>query len=124
MAERQRKNQTDPRPLWQKTIGGGTMRLRNDYRVKRNEKFRAYNEDIPRDGFRYLTKLEPGADEEIEDKKAQDILDEAITGDRFYVDHRGGPWYDVKSPSGQVMNDKALKVDEAEKLKTELNNEG
>lgn len=38
----------------------------------------------------------------------------------YDVEHRGGPWYDVTGPDGEAVNDKALKSDEAEALKEEM----
>jgi len=119
MTERKRNNQADPRPLWQK-LGGGTMKLKNNYRVKPNEQFRAYEDQIPYGSIDKVKKLSKG---ELEEENDKQLEVETVSGDEFYVEHRSGPWYDVKSPVGQVMNDRAMKQDEADTLKKQLNGE-
>lgn len=119
MAERNIK-----KPLWIKHIGGGTIKLvGSNYRIKPNEEFRAWEEEIPLAGREQVKLLEAADGEEATtQEEAQKILEgEPEDNGEFYVEHRGGPWYDVKTPDGVKMNDKALKQITAENYRDELN---
>jgi hypothetical protein len=111
-------------PLWIKDKGGGTFKLRNGYRVKPMEKFRAADEDIPKNHRDTITKIQEGADA-IEKQEKDKALEAKLEEEKpkFYMEGRGGPWYDVKSAEGYPMNDKALKFDEADALLKKLNGE-
>lgn len=112
-------------PLW-KNQGEGTFRISKNRRIKPQEKFHAPTEIIPevfRSGSKpQIVKLRPGADELLEEEKEQKFDKELSEAQpKFYIEGRGGPWYDVKSAEGEAMNHKALHIDEAEKLRDQLN---
>ena len=116
-----RSEDKDARPLWQKHIGGGTLRLTTGYRVKYGEKFRAFEDQIPLAGREQVKKIDDGYDP-TEGKAEQEAVENEPTDEgKFYMEHRGGPWWDVKSPEGRVMNNKALKMNDAEKYRDQLN---
>lgn len=46
-------------------------------------------------------------------------IDESIPNE-YTVEHKGGGWYDIISPTGKKMNEDSLKVEEANKRKREL----
>jgi hypothetical protein len=125
---RKRKTDSDPRPLWKKHIGGGTMRLTTGYKVKFNEEFRAWEDQIPLAGREQVKKLEDGFDPEQEepqnrlDEQADERQEQPVVKNEFYLQHRGGPWYDVITPDGsKKMNTKALKAEDAQNYCDELN---
>lgn len=102
--------------LWKKTGGGsfhatinGKLRI-----IKPNETFYAKEEEIPA-AFRDVVKLvEPEKVAEI--KQAYEEKVAASTAPKFELQHRGGGWWNVVSEDGKVMNENALKKDEAEEL--------
>ncbi|MFP4018239.1 MAG: hypothetical protein ACLFUH_03230 [Bacteroidales bacterium] len=111
-------------PLWEK-LGNGTMRLKTGYRVKPQERFRAKIEDIPLGGRDLVKMIEEGAIETAKKEEEQQEIAEEEQKEHgsFVVEKRpNGAWYDVKSSEGVVMNDKALRIDEAEQLRDKLNN--
>ncbi len=122
MAKRERKNQNEDRPLWIKEKGGGTFRLPNGYRVKPQERFRAYDYEVP-EAFRdTIRKIEESPEEKQEREQEEQVKQEVQEQEKFQIIGRGGPWYDVKTVEGIPMNDKALTVQQAEELKAELEN--
>ena len=121
MAKRERNQENVTLPLWEK-LGGGTMRLTNNYRIKPQERFRASEDMIPdgaKDQVRLIEEGTPAQDEQEEKKEIEQEQEEGHG--QFYIEGRGGPWYDVKSSEGISMNGKALKIAEAEELKKKLN---
>lgn len=114
MAERKKK------PLWVKDVGGGTFRLENGYRVKPGERFRAEESEIPSGAKDLVHLVNPEDANKTQQQKAEQEMPK--TSGEFYIKHRGGPWYDVFSPEGVQMNDKANRQEDAEKMRDELNN--
>jgi hypothetical protein len=122
MAKRERNQEDTTLPLWEK-LGGGTMRLTNNYRVKPQERFRASEDMIPVGAQDQVRLIEEGTPTQDEQEEKEEIKQEQQEGHgEFYIEGRGGPWYDVKSSEGVPMNSKALKIAEAEELKNKLNN--
>ncbi len=120
MAKRERNQ--DDRPLWIKEKGGGTFRLPNGYRVKPQEKFRAYEHEVPQAFRDNIRKIEESP-EEIKEKEQEEQLKQEAQQEKFVIEGRGGPWYDVKtSADGIPMNDRALRYDDAVKMKERLDN--
>lgn len=112
MAERERSK----KPLWIKDVGGGTFRLKNGYRVKPGEKFRANEDEVP-PGARDLVHLMDGKTTPKEKEKKETPQAKG----QFRLQRKGGPYWNVVSPENIVMNDKGMKFDEAEKYKDQLN---
>jgi hypothetical protein len=117
-----KNNQKEDRPLWVKEKGGGTFRLPNGYRVKPQEKFRAYEHEVPQAFRDNIRKIEE-TPEEVQEKQKEEQVKEEAQQDKFQVLHRGGPWYDVKTTAdGKPMNDTALYYESAVQLKEKLEN--
>jgi len=91
---------------WEK-IGGGSLLLQNRW-IKPREKFWAAREDIP-DAF--LNSLRPLTDIP-EEKKPENLK---IDLD-FKVEPKGKGWFDVVNASGKKMNEKSLRIDDANEL--------
>ena len=106
--ERTKKKKTDPNIIWWRKIGGGTFRLANGKIIKPDQKFQAREDQIPlahRDVVIPLDELPS----EKEKKKPLKVKQHD-----YGVQHRGGGWYDVVDSNGKVLNDDAMKKDEAE----------
>lgn len=102
-------------PSWKNT--GSTFRLRknNGVRIiKPNQIFQADPADIP-EGIRDVIICLDGAQDtkQINDAKSP----------KFILNHRGGGWYDVLNSEENSMNEEALKKEDAEALKEQLEKE-
>jgi hypothetical protein len=114
--ERAKKEENDGK-FWFKKIGGGSLRLGGKI-IKPGEIFSANPESIPK-GFKDLiVPLEEGPQEE--EKKIRVNLD--ITKSAYKVVNRGKSalWFDVVDANGKVINEKAMKKEQAEKLASDL----
>jgi hypothetical protein len=91
-----------------KKIGGGSLLLRGRI-IKPNEVFEADPEIIPKAFMNTLIPLEGNI------KKKMDVEEEDV--DLGYaLHHRGGPWWDVVDKQGKPINEKAMRIKDAENL--------
>ena len=104
----ERTKGTEEKRTWRKE-GGGTFRMGNGKIIKPKQIFKAYESEIPK-GFRDIV-IAVGDLPEKEQEKIRNV-----NAPVFSLVHRGGGWFNVTSSEGKIMNDKALKKDEAEKL--------
>lgn len=97
-------NEHEGMARWKKT-GGGSFRMASGKIIKPNQVFWAREEDIPQ-GFRDviipLTEI------------PQD--DVGPVSKEYTLKHRGAGWYDIEDGTGKVLNEKALRVKEAEAM--------
>jgi hypothetical protein len=84
--------------------------------IKTNERFKAREIDIP-DAFRDNIQLTDGS---IAVKRIEDSIKKAKTTPVYTIESRGGGWYNVIDGQGKIVNDKALKSEDAKQLKEEL----
>lgn len=85
-------------------------------RIKTNERFRACEIDVP-EAFRDNIKLLDGEISMTEAVHKSKTLERKVT---YTVESRGGGWYNVVDGQGKIVNDKALKAEDAKQLKEEL----
>jgi len=93
--------------------GGGTFRLANGRIIKPGQVFKVYPSQIPksfRDSLLPLQDLPPSPEE-----RKIDVADP-----NYSLVARGGGWFNVVDANGKVMNQKALKQAEADKLLDDL----
>jgi len=92
-----------------KKIGGGSLRIGGRI-IKRNEVFEADPDTIPKLFMNTLIPLDAmpvKKDEEVEEKDV-DL--------GYSLHHRGGPWWDVIDKQGKAINERAMRIKEAEDL--------
>ena len=107
----------DKKPLWmKKTRGVLVLRKPTMLRIKPKQRFRATPEELGRflDEFELLEgdvdlKKYPQQEEKI-----------APPPEKYKTEHISAGWYNVISPTGEVMNEKKLRADEAEDLVKQL----
>ena len=94
---------------WEK-VGGGSFLIQNRW-IKPREKFWAAREDIP-DAF--INSLRPLSDvpDVPEDKKPENLKIDL----EFKIEPRGKGWFDVINEQGKKMNEKSLRIEDAEEL--------
>jgi len=98
----------DGRIRWKK-VGGGSLHLKNRI-IKPGQVFLAYPHEIPeafRDNIIAIDKL----------PEEKPVIGVKAT---FTIEKKVGQYYNVVNSSGKVMNEKGLKIEEAEKLKATL----
>ena len=115
------------KPLWRKTTRGSLyLAGKPRKRIKPNEKVRATEEELGKwiVEFELLDKgsgkneFIPKSKEQVEEEKLN-IPDK----EEYMVEHVGQGWYNVVSPSGKVMNEKKLRSDDADTLRSQLSEE-
>ena len=90
---------------WKK-LGGGSFRLRSGRIIKPNQTFDASPDEIPaafRDIVVPVTPLPPAPKLDVQ-------------AGAYQLRHRGSNWYDILDGQGKVVNEKALRQDEARKI--------
>lgn len=105
------------KPLWiKKTTGTLILRTPLYLRLKHKQKFHATPEELGRhiDDFELLEgavdlKKYPQQEEKI-----------APASEEYKTEHIGAGWYNVISPTNEIMNEKKLRADEAADLVKEL----
>lgn len=103
----QRSKNKDPRPLWKK-LGGGTMGFKGRD-IKSGETFRAYKQEIP-ERFMDLLQLVRDGDKQMQEKEPE-------PKQNLRIESVGGGWYNVvNAETGNPVNDKKLRKQEAEEL--------
>lgn len=95
------KDEKDVRPFWKKT-GGGMFHFKGE-RIKRNQKFQAFEHEIPK-AFRDTIVLADETSPIVEKKKEPTIKKKA------------NGWYDVFDAKGVQINIRALRKKDAEDL--------
>jgi len=110
-----------------KDVGRGSFRLTNGKKVKPNEKFLAFEEDIP-DAHRDLIHKLDGSDygeqakEEKEEVEQEDQQTAEQTGQYYKHQRENAPgWYDVFDPQGKRVNEGAVRENEADQWVESLN---
>ncbi len=102
--------------IWWRKTGGGSFRGLKGRIIKPNEKFQAYEHEIPksfRDVIIPLQTIPSTTKSPAPEVKGVDPV--------YTVKARGkGGWYDVVDANGKVLNEKALKKEVAEKLVQDL----
>jgi hypothetical protein len=90
---------------WRK-VGGGTFRMANGKIIKPNQTFWAEINNIP-EGFRDT--IVPLS--ELPEEKPLEIAD-----NEYKLDSRGAGWYNITDSQGKVLNENALREDEAKEM--------
>lgn len=102
--------------FWWRKIGGGSFHTTINGKVKiikPNQRFAAREEEIP-DGFRDV--VVPA------DEKTAKILEKNATETRptqkleYFINHRGGGYYDVLDKNNKRQNTKSLRQEDAQAL--------
>lgn len=99
-----------------KEDGKGRIKKITRRRIKENERFKACEMDIP-EAFRDNIKPLDGDISITEAVNKSKTVERKVT---YTVESRGGGWYNVVDVQGKIVNDKALKVEDAKQLKEEL----
>jgi hypothetical protein len=101
--------------IWWRKTGGGSFTAKINGRVKiikPNDLFAATEDEIP-PGFRdVVIPADPEVRKALEEKPSTVIPQKM----EYYVNHRGGGYYDVVDRGGNKQNQKALRKEEAEEL--------
>jgi hypothetical protein len=95
---------------WQK-IGGGTLDLVN-HKIKPNQRFWAAKESIP-SGF--LDTLIP-----ISDLPKDEEVNEEKHDLGYTIKSKGGGWYDIVDKAGKKFTQRAMRLEEANKMLASL----
>lgn len=93
-----------------KRLGNKSFRMANGRIIKPGQIFEATEEEIPK-AFRDLIVL-------AEPAPPEPSLSVSSAG--YQIRHRGSNWYDILDPQGKVVNEKALRQDEARKMLDDL----
>jgi len=96
------------KPYWQKK-GGGAFRFQGQ-RIKRDQIFQAYESEIPK-AFRDNIKKVDANGQDLERKKA-----EAAKKQDPQIVRRAGAWWDVYDTKGKKVNERALRIKDAQKI--------
>ena len=105
-----------PGVFWWRKTGGGSFHTKIDGKIKiikPNDRFAARLEEIP-EGFRDV--VIPA------DKKAKEAVVKIETASpptqklEYYLNHRGGGYYDILDKKGKRQNAKALRKEDADAL--------
>jgi len=99
-----------------KKIGGGSFKFQG-HLIKPNQIFKAYARDIPRAFRDCIIPMEGGTYEET------NIVEEIKTDGKpiFKIEPKGRGWFNIVNADGKVINEKALRDDEAKEMLKELN---
>ena len=92
--------------------GGGSFRLGNGKIIKPNQKFFAYPSQIPANFRDVVTPLE-----EVPDLEKEEVT---VEEPEYSLSSRGGGWFDIVDSNEKVMNEKALKREDALKFIEDL----
>lgn len=98
-------------------IGGGSHLMTINGRkvfIKENQVFSAYPFEIPESFRDLIVPVDEGTYEAIKEKEATPPPDAKLP--EYFVKHRGGGWWNVVGADNKVLNEKALKKEEAEKF--------
>lgn len=113
----ERKNKEEL-PLWKK-VSPGTLIIRKPRYIRMNHggKYRATAEELGR-RIGEFDLLEG----EVDMKKFPQVADEEKVPpkEEYSIESVKGGWYNVLSPTGDVVNEKKLRAQEAEELKASL----
>ena len=102
---------------WRK-IGGGALRMPNKI-VKPNQIFEATEAEIPNSFMKSVVKL--GVVSTISKEVEFEEDGTLVKSPKYILQHRGGPWWDIVDSFEKVVNEKALRRDDAEELLGSLN---
>jgi hypothetical protein len=89
---------------------GGTHRTKDGRIIKPNQKFKEWPENIP-DSFK--DKITP-----LEKLPPEPPLEVVVSG--YTIKQRSPGWFDVVDGNGKVINEKALRPEDAQKLLNDL----
>ena len=102
---------------WRK-IGGGALRMPNRI-IKPNQVFEATELEIPNSFMKSLVKL--GVVSTTVKKDEFEGEDEISKQSKYSLRHRGGPWWNIIDSYEKVVNEKALRKEDADALLVSLN---
>ena len=117
------KSESSKLKRWKK-IGGGSFLMGNRH-IKTNQKFTAYEEEIPktfRDAVVLLGEVEdavevkPKATEEVSAAEQSAETPKPTTPAKYFVKKRSAGYYNVVDQDGKIINEKALRIAAAEAL--------
>jgi hypothetical protein len=87
--------------------GGGSLRLPGRI-IKPNQKFFAYDHEIPKGAWDLITRLSGTPTGPV----PEDVPIK-VKPPKYKLDHVGGGWYNILDSEGKIVNEKALKKEEA-----------
>jgi hypothetical protein len=101
-----------------KKTGGGSCTLKNGKIIKPNEVFFANADDIP-ETFSDLFLLLEGTKKAKSEKSKTPVVKR-----KYFIQHLGGGWYEIKDENGKVLSDSKLKKEDAEDFLTSMFGKG
>lgn len=108
------KDKTEGKVHFQK-VGRGSMRLKNGKLIKPNQKFWAFEWQVPQGGKDLLIRLD---DSPPSTPLPEETPVKAVEAE-FTLDALAGGWFNILDADGKKINEKSLRRDEAEEhLKT------
>jgi hypothetical protein len=111
---KRRKEDTEGKSEFQK-VGGGSLRLPGRI-IKPNERFWAYDSEIPKGAWDVITRLSgtpptAAVPEEVPIKAVKPT---------YKLEHRGGGRYNIVDSEGKVLNENSLSKEEAQEKLDQL----
>jgi len=108
MARTNKPEVNENKPYWKKK-GGGAFHFQGQ-RIKRDQIFQAHEHEIPK-AFRDVIKKIDAKGQDLEKKKI-----EAAKKQDPQMLRRVGAWYDVFDTKGKKVNERALRIKDAQKI--------
>lgn len=112
--------------LWKK-VGGGSFHANIGGKlqiVKPGQEFYATEDEIPLSFRDMIVPVHPtGKKVTITEAKEAEKEEKEKSATKYELKHRGGGWWNVVSEEGKIINESALKKDEAEELLQSLTEE-
>jgi hypothetical protein len=109
--------------LWKKE-GGGSFHANIQGRlqiIKPGQEFYAREDEIPPSFRDTIKPVDPtGKQVTVKQAEQKEKKEETKAAPKYELRHRGGGWWNVVNEDGKVINEKALKKEEAEELLTDL----
>lgn len=102
--------------------GGGSLRLKDGRTIKPNEKFNARLELIPMSFRDSIEEVQPRARASKSASEEESQAEADAQKEEYTVEARQNApgFYDVKDSSGKLLNEKALRKEDADALKEDL----
>ena len=94
--------------------GGGSLRLPGRI-IKPNQKFLAYDHEIPKGAWDLVTRLSGTPTGPVPENVPIKVEPSTYT-----LDHVAGGWYNILDSEGKVVNEKKLKKEEAQEKLEQL----
>ena len=108
------KDKTEGKVHFQK-VGRGSMRLKYGKLIKPNEKFWAFEWQVPRGSMDLLTRLDDSPPVQPLPEETPVVIEET----EFTLETLAGGWFNILDADGKKINEKSLRKDDAEEhLKT------